>query len=342
LSINKIHAAVLAASAACALATAASADVVVMKNGDRITGAIVSADGGKLVVTPDLDKSSKLSLSMADVATFSTTGPVALKLKDGSVINQPVAQGAPGEVVPAAVAGPVQLADVTMINPPPPPTPKWTGSLGVNGMYAHASTSTATAGIAVAATRTSTDDRIILGAAYNYGVQKADGLSTTNANNWFLSAEYDRFFSKQLFGYVSERTEADRVNFLTLRLTPGAGVGYQWINQSDFHVSAQAGVAWLYEDYRTNPAATERVAAHLGYHIDKSWDGGRLTAFHDLTVLPAFSGGEVLVQGDAGLRMQLTKRMFSQLTVNATYDNQPAPGATDLTTQFLVGVGASF
>jgi hypothetical protein len=333
---------ILAAAAICALATAASADVVVMKNGDRITGTIVSADGGKLVVTPDEDKSAKLSISLADVSTFSTTAAVALKLKDGSVINQPVAQGAAGVVVPAAVAGPVQLADIAQINPPPPPQPKWTGAVALNGMYAHASTDSATAGIAANATRVSPDDKIILAGAYNYGVQKTDGVSTTNANNWFISGEYDRFFTKQLFGYVSERTEADKVNFLTLRLTPSAGLGYQWFNQPDFHVSVQAGVSWIYEDYSTNPEVTKRFGAKVGYHVDKSWDKGRISIFHDLNITPAFSGGELLVQGDAGLKLQLTKKMFSSVTLNATYDNQPAPGATDVTTQLLFGLGYAF
>jgi hypothetical protein len=332
----------LAAGAACTLAVAAHADVVVMKNGDRITGTIVSADGGKLVVTPDEDKSAKLSISLADVSTFSTTAAVALKLKDGSIINQPVAQGGTGVVVPAAVAGPVQLADIAQINPPPPPQPHWTGAVGLNGMYAHASTDTATVGIAANATRAGPDDKIILAGAYNYGVQKADGVSTTNADNWFISGEYDRFFTKQLFGYVSERTEADKVNFLTLRLTPAAGLGFQWYNQPDFHVSVQGGVAWIYEDYSTNPEATKKFGARVGYHIDKAWDKGRISIFHDLNFTPAFSGGELLVQGDAGLKVQLTKKMFSSLTLNATYDNQPAPGATDITTQLLLGLGYAF
>jgi hypothetical protein len=332
----------LGAGAACALAVAAHADVVVMKNGDRLTGQIVSADGGKLVVTPAFDKTAKISIPLDDVATFSTDAPVKLKLKDGSIIDQPVAQGGAGVVVPAAVAGPVQLADITQINPPPPPEPHWTGAVGVNGNYAHASTDAATAGISANATRISPDDKIILAGAYNYGVQKTDGVSTTNADNWFISGEYDRFFTKQLFGYVSERTEADKVNFLTLRLTPAAGLGYQWFNQPDFHVSFQGGVAWIYEDYSTNPEATKKFGARVGYHVDKSWDKGRISIFHDLNFTPAFSGGELLIQGDAGLKVQLTKKMFSSLTLNATYDNQPAPGATDVTTQLLLGLGYAF
>jgi hypothetical protein len=319
---------------------AASADVVVLKNGDRITGTVVSAADGKLVVTPDFDKADKVTISLGDVATFSTTGPVKLKLKDGSLINQPVAQGAAGVVVPAAVAGPVQLADIAAINPPPPQT--WSGSVTLTGLYSHASIDTATFGVSASGTRVSADDKIILAGAYNYGVTTDHGVSTTNANNWFLSGEYDRFLTHQLYGYISERSEADTVNFLRLRLVPSGGIGYQWVNQPDFHFSLQGGVAWIYQDYRTNPEATTNFGVRVGYHVDKSWDGGRLSIFHDLTVTPTFSDGEFLVQGDAGVRLQLTRKMFSSITFNATYDNHPGPGAEDLTTQLLFGLGYSW
>jgi hypothetical protein len=34
--------------------------------------------------------------------------------------------------------------------------------------------------------------------------------------------------------------------------------------------------------------------------------------------------------------------MFSSITLNATYDNRPGPGAEDLTAQLLFGLGYSF
>ncbi|HEY2049293.1 MAG TPA: hypothetical protein VGH03_08115, partial [Caulobacteraceae bacterium] len=165
--------------------TAASADVVVLKNGDRITGKLVSEADGKLVVTPDFDKTEKVTIKFDDVATFSTTGPVKLQLKDGSVINQPVAQGGSGVVAPAAVAGPVQMADITAINPPPPEV--WSGSVALNGNYSHAATNTANVGIAAAATRTTAEDKIILAGAFNYGETTTHGFTAENANDWFLS-----------------------------------------------------------------------------------------------------------------------------------------------------------
>lgn len=340
MTTTRFGAALLAMSAASAATGAARADVVVLKNGDRITGKVVSEADGKLVVTPDVDKADKLTISLADVVTFSTAEPVKLQLKDGSVINQPVAEGSAGEVVPAAVAGPVQLADITAINPPPPIS--WSGSVTLNGSYARAATDAATVGGAASVSRVGPDDKILLAGAFNYGETNDHGISTTNANNWFFSGEYDRFITHQIYGYVSERTGADQVNFLTLRLTPSAGLGYQWVDRPDLHFSLQGGLAWIYQDYSTNPSATEEVAARVGYHVDTSWDGGRLSVFHDLTVTPAFSGGEVLLQVDAGLRMQLTKKMFSSITLNATYDNRPGPGAEDLTAQLLFGLGYSF
>ena len=290
---------IVALAFACA-GTAASADVVVLKNGDRITGKVVSETGGKMVVTPDFDKTEKVTIKFDDVATFSTTGPVKLQLKDGSVINQPVAQGGAGVVAPAAVAGPVQLADITAINPPPPEF--WTGSVALNGNYSHAATNTAAFGAAAAATRTTPNDKIILAGAFNYGETTTHGFTTENADNWFLSGEYDRFITHQLYGYVSERSEADQCELPAAAAHPARPVlDISGVNQPDFHFALQGGVAWIYQDYRTELEPTERFGMRVGYRVDKSWDDGRISVFHDLMLTPSFSG-EFLLQGDAGVQ----------------------------------------
>ena len=112
------------ATTACAIlalaATAARADTIFLKNGDRITGKIVTADAGKVTITPDFDTSAKITIAQSDIATFASTTPVVLKLKDGTMLNQKIEQGAPGQVRTAAGGAiapqPVQLADVAKIN----------------------------------------------------------------------------------------------------------------------------------------------------------------------------------------------------------------------------------
>ena len=61
------------------LAGAAYADVVTLKNGDRITGTLVTIKGGTLQLKSDI--LGDLSIPMAKVATYSVDKPVAVIIK---------------------------------------------------------------------------------------------------------------------------------------------------------------------------------------------------------------------------------------------------------------------
>src|ERR1700679_989288 len=78
----------------------AAADEIVLNNGDRITGTIDSADGGKLMITSPII--GKVTVDFSNVKTFSTVAPIKIVLADGSIINQRVNEGAPGSVETAS------------------------------------------------------------------------------------------------------------------------------------------------------------------------------------------------------------------------------------------------
>jgi putative salt-induced outer membrane protein YdiY len=325
------------------LTVPASADVIILKNGDHITGKIVSAEGGKVTFKPDFAKTTTVTITQSDIATFTTSDSTLLKLTDGTMINQRVEEGPPGQVrtAPAGAIAPqpVEIARIAKINP----STDWTGSVGLNGMYSHANTSSLAVGFSADTTRRTDDDRITASAAYNYGEDKVDKVTTTSTNNWLAQAKYDYFLSKTWYAYGGSRFEGDEVNFLTLRVTPGVGVGYQWIDEDDFHLNTDFGIAWIYEDYRTNPKATEDFALSLGYHIDRSWDNDRVKLFHDLTILPSVEDTDkFLVQTDAGIRAMLTASMYSEIKLNLIYDNKPAPGSRNTTSQLLIGFGLTY
>jgi putative salt-induced outer membrane protein YdiY len=326
------------------VARSAAADEIFLKNGDHITGKLVSADGGAIVFTPDFAKGTNLTIAAADIATLATSEPVVVKFKDGTITHRPIQPGPAGEIVVASggpVAGqPVPVSQIDKINPPPV---AWHGSIGVNGLFSRAATSSQQIGFTADAVRRSEKDRITLSGGYAYGSQSTSGgPTTTNTNNWRAQAKYDYFFSPKWYGYGNLAAAGDQVNFLTLRFTPGVGAGYQWIETSSFHFNTEAGASWLYQDYSTLPHATESFAFRVAYHVDKSWDAGRIGVFHDLELIPAVEDGQFVINTDAGVRFALTKSMFADIKANVTYDNRPAPGAVSTTTTTLIGLGMSY
>ncbi len=216
-----------------ALAGRAAADEILFLNGDRLTGKIVSADGGKLTIKTET--AGDVTVDLAKVKTFSTDEPIVIKTGD-TTLSSKVTGGADGtvQVVPVAGGSPqvIALKDVAKINPPPV---KWTGSFVANAMITTGNSETENFGVSLNAVRRSEIDRITLGGAYYYGRQedKDTGDKETTIDNWFLLGKYDYFLTKKFYLYGSARVEQDKIADLDLRLTLGAGPGYQWFETPD-------------------------------------------------------------------------------------------------------------
>jgi putative salt-induced outer membrane protein YdiY len=307
-----------------------------------LTGKIVSADGGKLTIKTE--NAADVTVDLAKVKTFSTDEPIVLKSGD-TTLRSKVTGGADGTVQVVPVEGGVPqviaLEDVAQINPPPV---KWTGSLTANALVTRGNSETESFGATLNAVRRSEQDRITLGAGYYYGreKQKDTGEQNTSIDNWFVLGKYDYFLTKKLYVYGSVRAEHDAIADLDLRLTASLGPGYQWYETPTFNLSTEAGVAWVYEDFRDQDSENH-AAARLAYHVD--WKPHKaLTLFHNLEWLPSFESpfGDYNLNADAGLRAAIIQSFFAELKVEFRYDSTPARGAEKEDLRFLVGVGWSF
>jgi putative salt-induced outer membrane protein YdiY len=262
-------------------------------------------------------------------ATFTSTvtaGP------DGSIQAAPVAGEAPR---------PIALAALTQINPPPV---HWRGSVGATGLFTTGNAETATVGLKLDAARRGETNRITIGAGYLWGRQRdpESGDSETTVDNAFGFGKYDYFFTRQFYGLGSLRLERDRIADLDLRLTPSLGLGYQWFEGPRFNLTTEAGVAWIYENYRNAPSE-DRVAARLAYRVDYR-PHDVILLFHNLEWLPAFEDplDDYNVNADAGLRATIVGGLFSELRVEWRYDSTPAPDARNTDLRYLLSVGWSF
>jgi putative salt-induced outer membrane protein YdiY len=325
-----------------ALAGPAAADEILLLNGDRLSGKIVGAAGGKLTIKTDA--AGDVTVDLAKVKTFSTDEPTVFKVGD-TTLRSRAAAGADGTVQIAPVAGEppqvVALKDVTQINPPPP---KWTGSLLANGMITRGNSETTNLGASLNAVRRSEQDRITLEAGVAYGREKDrdTGIESDTVNNMFGFGKYDYFLSKKLYLYGSVRAERDEIADLDLRFTPSVGVGYQWYETPTFNLSSEAGLAWVYEDYREQ-GSSDHFAARLAYHVD--WTPHKaVKLFHNLEWLPALDEpfDNYNLNADAGVRATIVQSFFAEAKVELRYDSTPAPGKEKDDLRFLFGLGWTF
>jgi putative salt-induced outer membrane protein YdiY len=315
----------------------AVADEVRFKNGDRLTGTITSAEGGKLKITSKV--AGDVTVDLKDVDTFSTDAPAAVHLNDGSVVRDRIEAGGAGAVRTAG-GRPVPLSSVESINPN---RDRWTGSVVAGGLIARGNSDTTSLNVNAEASRRTLKDRLSGSASYIFSRDRNPdtGDKNTTADNWSAAGKYDYFFTKKVYGFASLRAEHDRIADLDLRLTPSLGVGYQWVEKPDLNFNTEAGLAWVYEEY-SDADSEEHVAARLAYHVDKKFNE-RVSLRHNLEYLPSLEdASDFNVNTDVGLRTSLTKNMFTELKVEWKYDATPAPGADKNDQRFLLGVGWSF
>lgn len=85
-----------------ALAGPVAADEILFLNGDRLTGKIGSADGGKLMIKTE--NAGDVTVDLAKIKTFSTDEPIVLKSGD-TTLRSKITGGADGTVQVVPVEG---------------------------------------------------------------------------------------------------------------------------------------------------------------------------------------------------------------------------------------------
>src|SRR6476620_6480359 len=162
----------------CCAASAALADEIRFKNGDRLTGTITEADGGKLKISSKV--AGDVTVDLKDVETFSTDAPLDVKLKDGTMVHQRFEAGAaPGSI--NAAAGPrreIALTDVKAITPK---LGKWTGSVVAGGLLTRGNSHTTSLNLSASVTRRGEDDRISAIGGYTFASETTSEAGHTTS-----------------------------------------------------------------------------------------------------------------------------------------------------------------
>ena len=287
----------------------------------------------------------KLTLKMEDIKTFSTDNPVELALTEGGTLQQKVAAAAEGQVsvAEAGAAQPrtIALANIAKVNPE---KPQWKGALTVGATLMRGNTESSTGSAAFEAARRSENDRVTVGAGYFYANQRDNSTRNTSTitDNWFVKGQYDRFLSKRNYVYGNARYEEDRVADLDMRLTPGVGFGFQWIERSDLSFTTEGGGSWVYEKYDGANDSRTYMAGRLAYRLNKSFND-KVKGFHNLEYIPSFERADTfLVNTDIGLRAAVTSRLALEAKAQMAFNSQPAAGRDKRDLRYILGASWTF
>lgn len=337
--MGRFNCLVLSAALVLAASAWAWADVVVLNNGDKLTGSIGQIKDGSMAFTSPV--LGALTIKLSDIQSYQTTSAATVQLKDGQTFQTPIVQGTATQIVTGDQKT-VAVEEIKAVNAPPE---VWTGAVVFNGVLNRGNTNNETAGLGADAVlrrdNPFADDRFTLKGDYNYGNTGRGADKTTTTDNLDALVKYDKFITEKLYGYGEVGYLHDRIAQLNVQLTPGAGLGYQWTDKPLFSFNTEGGVNYVYEDYQGS-SPDQKADYRLAYHLTSQLNP-TVSLFNDAEYLAAFEDpADYLLNADAGIRADLTKSFFAQFKVLYRRNDRPAAGALKDDLTYLLGVGWTF
>ncbi len=330
----------------------ALADQVVLKNGDRITGAIMKSGGGTLTLKTEF--AGELNIKWDAVDQITSTDPLYLTTSDGrTVVGTVTARENQFDITPkdapkvtlerssiAVIRSPAeQAAFERLINPGW--FDLWGGFVDLGYSLTTGNTDTSTITLGSKITRETRRDKTLLYAAYIKSSNDATGEKITTANAIRGGARYDYKLRPRvsLFGFGD--FEYNEIQLLDLRSVIGGGVGYDLVKTEKTSLQVFGGGAWNHEKYSTGISrdfGELLIGEELNYRASN-----RTSFFERFTIYPNMSeGGEFRMTFDAGLSTKITRFLDWQLTVSDRYLSNPVPGSKGNDLLLTTGIRFSF
>ncbi len=329
---------------------AASADQVVMKNGDRVSGSIVKQDGKTITI-----KSESFGLVTApwdQVASVTSDQPVNVVLKDGKALagtlattegNVEVAtKEAKVEVKPAEIAAlrnaEEQRAYERLLEPGL--FQLWAGSASIGWAGTNGNAKTLTFTTAANVARVTNTDKIAL----YFNLIKASaligGTTATTAQAARGGVGYNRNVSPRLFVNAFNDYEYDRFQNLDLRTVFGGGFGFHAVKSERSVLDVLGGADYNRSRFSTDTRNAAEAFWGDEYTLKLTGPSSLVQSFRMFNNLS--DTGEYRVNFDLGLATRIARRITWNVALSDRYLSNPVPGRKTNDWLYTTGFGITF
>jgi putative salt-induced outer membrane protein len=321
------------------LAAPSLADLVTLKNGDRLTGAVVKADDKALVIKTEF--AGTVTVQWDAVEEINSTEPLNVFSKSGQRLVGTLRLSAARAEVTTTESGQVTVnkADITTIRNQaeqaayqaeidryanPGLTELWTGAvdLGLSLTKGNADTFTFTVG-AEGIRATKRDKTRVYYASINARNSTA-GPSTAIANARRGGLRYDLNLTPRSYVFGFTDLEFDEFQKLDLRFVAGGGAGVSLVKSETTTFDLFGGGSYNKEIFTTLRRDSAEVFAGEEYTKKLS---GRTSIRQRAVIYPNLSRtGEYRFQFDAGIVTALSRYLSWQVSLSDRYLSNPLPG----------------
>ena len=321
-------------------ALAAKTDIVVLQNGDRITGEVKKLDRGRLrYSTNDL---GTVYIEWDKIATVVSREFHRLQLEDGTILYGRLSDtGGPGTLAVQGDRGtePVPIMRFISITPVEKGWVERT-DLTIGAGYGYTKASDVTTFNAYVDTEYQGEKITLLGSLRSDYTD--DGDEGTSRNR--LTGEYRRLTGHRNYRFITGAAEQNDELDLDLRVGIGAGLGRYFIQNNRRRLLAGGGLGVFHEENGDGSSSTEVTGLIAAQYDDFLYDTPKIDLVTTLTVLPLITdAGRVLTNYDVTLRKEFIEDLFLDLSFNGSYDTDPSSeDASNADYRFTTGISYDF
>ena len=320
------------------LSAAASADVLHLASGDRLTGEIDSITGGKVILETDF--AGTIAVKLETVKHMESEKTFELRMADRSRQRGQFAVTADAQQF-RTEGGEVADLDLTAVR---------SGGINNLGMADLGSdwTNRFTAGISASSgntetssqnyawtsevTRSRSDHRL----NFTFDTQKDDDVKTKE--QLLAGYRYRRFFGERWYGLGNIGYQENPFKDIDYRWTLGLGGGYQFWSNSNGGLSTDLAFNYVIEEL--DGVKDENPALRWGLDWNRFFLTKRAEAFYSQSVLFVTGDAEnTIYNGSAGVRFNLTDMLTADFRVDLANESDPPEDAEKTDVTWVIGIG---
>lgn len=316
----------------------ASADTLILRNGDRVTGEIADFRDGALHFKTEY--AGSLTIPARNILALATDRLVTLRYTSGGYTTGILVASPEGTVRLQGSSGtqtrPIRFREISRIYPGTDVRRglDWSGSANIGATERSGNTDNRSWHVDSTIEGRGEEDRVRLEGEFNREITE----EATTQDNFLISAQHDHFATRRTYFYTNAKLEQDQLQNLALRTTVGTGAGHQVIETARTKLSVEAGPAYIHEDLETG---TDRgfVAGRWAVNFEyRPWDFATLFHRHDGKV-EIDNAGNTFIDSTTGVRFPLSDGFMLIARADIDWDSEPPPEATSMDKTFLLTVG---
>lgn len=312
------------------------ADTVETKNGARIIGKITKIDAGDIVV--DTDFAGTVTVKQAQVASFSTDAPIAVRLASGTRFDGQVTAGANGAIQIAGSDGTISTtvdkvaASWSAGAVDPLVDRHWTYEASVDIAGKTGNSEQLGSAAELRAALKTTQDTLVFYSSYNR--QVTDGIKS--ADQFKLGVDYQNNFAGRYSWYARDEGGFDRVKDVELYNVAALGLGFDLVKEPKRTTTARLGLSFRYEGYR-NPITPDVKSAGLDIGLNNDLEFGNSKLVTRLAFVPAFEDfANYRLTHESFYQIPLANPAWKlRLGVSNDYNSTPPVGVQKLDTSYF-------